>query len=161
MSDSEIIRNSDLDYVTITDEEVYELHDSFIKIFEQFLTDFGCPSDTNYTVNSYSLIDAIIRVDKRIAYFWCFHDMEINERKEAALYVYWFLKFRPFNIMDNRFLDDNFSSKVNEYFAIYLICSVLFFDDKAFSKIVYTKEKKTNILFRKNYCILCVIVALL
>ena len=73
----------------------------------------------------YTLIDIIVRVDKRKAYYYCFHGMEINECKEAALYAYWILKLRPFSITDKKYQNDFEACIINETFVIFLIGLVL------------------------------------
>lgn len=140
MENSKEIRNSELEYADIPDDELLTIYDDFETLFVKFLEESKYPSDTKYSIDSYALIDAIVRVDKRKAYFWCFHDMEINERKEVALYAYWFLKFKPFAICDNRFADKKQTSCINELFAIYLISSILLFDDDKFSEISVLKS---------------------
>ena len=143
-------RNSNLTYTIIPDDELLELCKFFENLFESFLKDFHFPDDTQYSINEYSLIDAIIRVDKREAYFYCFHNMEIHERKKAALYAYWFLKFKPFSLTDTRYIDTKKSENINELFAIYIICSILLYDNEGFNKdyhIDHAKGKKTFTYF--------------
>ena len=133
-------RNEKLEYEIITDAEVFDLLELFEEQFKSFISDSNYPPNLDYFVSRRDLIDMIIRVDKRDAYFHCFHDMEINERKQAALYAYWILKFRPFTIIDNRCLDKENESTVNEAFAIYIICSILFYSKKLEST---TAKKET------------------
>lgn len=120
------MRNSNLKYQLIPDEEVFKYLEEFEEQFGKFIRVSGYPDDIQYYVSRYDLIDIIIRVDKRKAYFYCFHGMEINARKQAALYVYWILKFKPFKITDIRYLNKKNTNSVNEAFAIYMICSILF-----------------------------------
>ena len=141
------IRNSKLKYTGIPDDELLYDYEYFEKLFE---TEFKYPNDTEYYVNAYSLIDSIVRVDKRKAYFFCFHNMEISERKQVALYAYWFIKFKPFTLCDNRFVDDKYSASINELFAIYLISSILLFEDNVgFDTIDFTKSKDKYTYFDK------------
>lgn len=141
MANATGIRNSELKYSDIPDGELLSFYDHFENLFVEFLEELKYPSDTKYSIDSYALIDAIVRVDKRKAYFWCFHNMEINERKEVALYAYWFLKFKPFSICDNRFADRKQTSYINELFAIYLISSILLFDEDEFAEIGVSNSK--------------------
>lgn len=121
MTEQVKIRNYDLSYDPMSDEEMLKIHRFYSNLFKKFLDEMNYPSDIGYYINSYALIDAIVRVDKRKAYFYCFHNMDINENKEVALYAYWIIKFKPFVILDNRYNDEKSSSYINELFATYII----------------------------------------
>jgi len=133
-------RNFNLSYTDMPDLERAKSVDSLMWLFREFLTDNGYPRDVAYFCSIQDLMDAIIRVDKREAYYHCFHGMEINEKKRAALYAYWILKFRPFKITDGRFWTGEQACVVNESFAIYLVCSVLFYSKKRFSAVSKTEQ---------------------
>lgn len=75
------------------------------------------------------MVEIIRRVDKRKAYYFCFHSMPINERKETSLYAYWLLKFHPFAITDERFEDLPEATLVNESFAAFLIAMTIMEDE--------------------------------
>jgi hypothetical protein len=77
-----------------------------------------------YLVCGLDIIDAIIRVDKRLHYFRIFHDMEINECKKAALFAYWIVKLRPITIIDNSLIN-KVGYKANEAFAVHYLLSIL------------------------------------
>jgi hypothetical protein len=85
----------------------------------------GWPRDLNYKISGEALIDIIIRVDKRKAYFYFFHSLVINECKTVGLYAYWFLKLRPIQIYDKRFENNSTAESVNESFALHLLLFVL------------------------------------
>ena len=124
-------RNRDSEYVAMPVEERAELLGLLEEQFNSFIECSWYPRDLEYFVSWYDLIDVIVRTDKREAYFHFFHKkMEINEEKKAALYAYWILKFRPFRIVDNRYLNSKRSATVNEAFAAYIICSILFYSHK-------------------------------
>ena len=123
-------RNSNLSYKSMPHSDIAKAADSFVKRFNSYLIDIGYPEDVNCFISTPDLIDAVIRVDKREAYYYCFHGIEINERKQAALYAYWLLKFRPFRIIDTRFWTNEHARTINESFVIYMICSVLFYSNK-------------------------------
>ena len=142
MQEQQKIRNFDLEYEKISDEEIVMLYKYFSTKFNDFLREMDFPSDVDYSIDAYSLVDAIVRVDKRKAYFLCFHNMTINEKKEAALYAYWFIKFKPFSIVDARYSDNKRSARINELFAAYIIYSILLFDDDAFTTMSITQPKK-------------------
>jgi len=95
-------RNSNLRYERIPYENIEKIIQLFQRRFDEFLLLKGFPPETERHISFYTLIDVIVRVDKRKAYYYCFHNMEINECKEAALYAYWILKLRPFSITDKK-----------------------------------------------------------
>jgi hypothetical protein len=95
----------------------------FEKVINKFLFEHkGLPSDLKYHVSGADIIDVIVRVDKRRAYFHIFHGMAINECKIAGLYVYWLLKFRPILIYDERYKKE---TDINEEFALVLMFAAL------------------------------------
>ncbi|MDR2735950.1 MAG: hypothetical protein LBB49_00110, partial [Gracilibacteraceae bacterium] len=74
----------------------------------------------------------------------------MSERKRVALYAFWILKFKPFKITDVRFLDDD-SENVNETFAIYLICAILFYANKLQKTAVEKSGFYQNMLYAFRY----------
>jgi hypothetical protein len=118
-------RNKSLKYDRIPTEEMIKPIQYFTKLFQDFLDIKGFPKNTKHHISFVALIDIIIRVDKRKAYYYCFHNMEINECKEAALYAYWILKLRPFTITDARYTKNADACAINEAFAIHFIGLVL------------------------------------
>ena len=119
-------RNSNLKYEHIPYESIERILQLFQRRFDEFLSLKGFPPETEKHVSFYTLIDIIVRVDKRKAYYHCFHHgMEINECKEAALYAYWIIKLRPFSITDKRYRNKFDACIINESFAIFLIGLVL------------------------------------
>jgi hypothetical protein len=118
-------RNKVLKYERIPFEGIERYLKLFDKLFKHFLALKGFPAETEIHISYYSLIDMIIRVDKRKAYYQCFHSMEINECKEVALYAYWVLKLRPFTITDLKYRNDEMAGTINESFAVFLIGYVL------------------------------------
>jgi len=118
-------RNKNLRYERIPLEKIEELIQLFYRRFVSLLRLKGFREDTDFHVSFFSLVDAIVRVDKRKAYYRCFHDMEINECKEAALYAYWILKLRPFTITDKAYIKNVDACNINESFAIFVIAFVL------------------------------------
>ena len=118
-------RNSDLEYERMPLQEIEKLLRLFYKHFKYFLELNGFPDDIGFHISFYSLIDIIIRVDKRKAYYRCFHNMGINECKEVALYGYWILKLKPFTITDMAYKKIADACTINELFVIFLIGFVL------------------------------------
>ena len=118
-------RNKNLKYKRTPYKNIEKILQLFNKRFNEFLTLKGFPPETEKHVSFFTLIDIIVRVDKRKAYYRCFHDMEINECKEAALYAYWILKLRPFTITDKKYLNTATGCTINESFAMHLIGLIL------------------------------------
>ena len=118
-------RNKNLKYERIPFENIKKLLQIFYKRFEEFLILKGFPPETKKHISFYTLIDIIVRVDKRKAYYHCFHSMEINECKEAALYAYWILKLRPFAITDENYKNNYDACTINESFVIFFIGLIL------------------------------------
>jgi hypothetical protein len=118
-------RNADLKYNQIPQEDIEKAIKLFYNRFQDFLPLKGFPPGTEFHIAFLTLVDIIIRVDKRKAYYHCFHNMTINECKEAALYAYWMLKLRPFTITDKRLKNNLDASCVNEAFVIHFIGLVL------------------------------------
>jgi hypothetical protein len=114
-------RNKNLCYERIPVEDIEKVLRLFENRFKDFLILKGYPENTGSSISHYNLIDIIIRVDKRKAYYQCFHNMEINECKEAALYAYWILKLRPFSITDDKYKGNADACNINEAFVIHFI----------------------------------------
>jgi len=129
-------RNNNLKYRRMPYKEIETMVKLLVEKFEDFLVFKGFPKNVGHFISYVSLADIIIRVDKRKAYYICFHDMEINECKEVALYAYWILKLRPFVITDTAYLRDPDACYINESFAIHFIGLVL----ELTHRIKYTKK---------------------
>jgi hypothetical protein len=118
-------RNKNLRYERISYNEIGKLLQVFNKRFNEFLSLKGFPPKAEKHISNFTLIDIIVRVDKRKAYYQYFHNMEINECKEVALYAYWILKLRPFTITDPKYSTMTDACHINELFVIYFIGLVL------------------------------------
>jgi len=66
-------RNKNLKYERIPYEDIENLLRTFHKRFDDFLLLKGFPLEAERNVSFYTLIDIIVRVDKRKAYYHCFH----------------------------------------------------------------------------------------
>ena len=133
-------RNKNLKYKRMPNKEMEGILKLFTERFKDFLKLKDFPENVKYHISYVALADIIIRVDKRKAYYMCFHDMDINECKEVALYAYWILKLRPFAITDTTYLRNLDACCINESFAIYLIGLVL----ELTHRIKYTKNIKES-----------------
>ncbi|MCL1853338.1 MAG: hypothetical protein FWF88_09975 [Peptococcaceae bacterium] len=142
--------NEETTHAIISDGELFDALQALEEHFQQFLSFSKYAPDLTYFVSRYDLIDVIIQVHKREAYDRFFHRMEMSERKRVALYAFWILKFKPFKITDVRFLDDD-SENVNETFAIYLICAILFYANKLQKTAVEKSGFYQNMLYAFRY----------
>jgi hypothetical protein len=119
-------RNHSVQYESIPHRELHDIFRLFKERINYFVVSvLGYPPDIKYFVSEVALIDMIIRVDKRKAYYYFFHGMSINEQKTIGLFAYWLLKFRPICIIDERYKNNVDTCFVNEDFAIDVICSTL------------------------------------
>jgi hypothetical protein len=124
-------RNASLNYARIPNEEIYPIVKAFCSKFFDFLLEKGFPKDLKFHTSAFDIVDMINRVDKRKAYYYCFHkEMKINECKVAALYAYWILKLRPFTITDERYKNKPEICNINEAFAIYVIGAALLLTER-------------------------------
>jgi hypothetical protein len=132
-------------------QEIMRIFDRQFKYFLFSTRDY--PADLQYHVSKLDVLDMIVRVDKRKAYFHYFHDdTEINEYKVAALYAYWVLKLRPLTITDPRFSTNREHYDINELFAIYLICFILYQTGRLTKQITgeesYSKKLRYSFRYR-------------
>lgn len=74
-----------------------------------------------YDVNVLALREIVERVYQREDYFVRYHSgMRMSEFKEIGLYVFWMIKFKPFNINGKEYTD-KFAFDINEEFALYYV----------------------------------------
>jgi hypothetical protein len=110
-------------FLEITDEQYDQKLERLEDSYKAFLRCFQF-DESIVDKNMLDLADIIQRVEKRRVYFCVFHDMVINEVKEAALIAYWVLKFKPFYFKREK-RDSKRYRHINEKFAIYMIFSAL------------------------------------
>ena len=115
-------------YERLSDDHLIEILRFLEEQFDTFLQYGLGYTKGQYLISGLDIIDAILRVDKRINYFRYFHEgMEINECKKAALFAYWIIKLRPIKIIDSE-LKNNVerSANVNERVAVHhLLCALV------------------------------------
>ena len=141
--DNCICRNMNMKYVGIDDVEGHEEHgrvfiDELIDFFKNYFNE-----DNRFTVKEcgicdYDLFEALDRVDRRIAYYHCYHGIKISDLKFAALLAYWVIKLKPFRVIG---ADTIKEFEVNEYFAAYIIFCALAYEGRI-SSVEYCKDKK-------------------
>jgi len=106
------------------DDDLINLLRQLIKEIKTHLHRLGY-SENQYSICGLDLIDIIIRVDKRLAYFRYFHNMRINDKKKAALYAYWIIKLRPVKIVDDTLKNKLGHTNVNEKLALNHLLGIL------------------------------------
>jgi hypothetical protein len=113
-------------YEQLPNEQIKKFLIDLQESINDFIRGLEYPADIQYKVCGFDLIEAILRVDKRIHYYKVFHGMDCNGEKIAALFAYWIGKFRPIKITDERFINkDGYNNKINELFAIHYMLSAL------------------------------------
>ena len=111
-------------YKQLGDDDLINMLRQLILEIQNYLQKLGY-KENQYFISGLDLIDIIIRVDKRLAYFGYFHNMKINDKKKAALYAYWISKLRPVKIIDDGLKNKIGNIKVNEKIAINHLLGVL------------------------------------
>jgi hypothetical protein len=112
-------------YQPLDDTEFLAILRRLIQEFQHYLHNSLGYNEDQYFISEIDLIDIIIRVHKRLAYFRYFHNMRINDRKKAALFAYWVIKLRPVKIIDNGLKNQIEHIKVNEKLALNHLLLVL------------------------------------
>lgn len=112
-----------VEYKVPTADEQYKLvqwlRDKFVFYVEQQTVYIG-EAKIDFAV----LGEIVVRIDKRKEYFSIYHSTErINDVKEAALFAYWILKFRPFSMPDES--NSERTTQLNEGFAAFLLFSAV------------------------------------
>jgi len=121
--------------------------------FEDYLHYYLGYRKEQYVISGIDIIDAIVRVDKRRAYFRYFHGMGINNEKKAALFAYWIAKLRPVKFIDEKLKKCKTHVNVNEKLAVNHLINVLV--DKGKIKLWDGKEGVSfdeNNKFIKELC---------
>ena len=107
--------------VTEINSEISELE----FVWVNFLKNYEKTPYNEFLLNKDDLFEVVVRVDKRKDYYYYFHEIDdddMSEYKEVALKSYWIIKLRPFHMINH--LSD-LHEYVNEWFALYLIFSIL------------------------------------
>ena len=114
-------------YEQLDDGSITHSVNELISLFNGFIEAAGYPKSTSSALFTrvFLLAEAVERVDKRADYYWYFHGIQISEKKRAALYAYWMVKFQPFVFVfrgdDAHLLAEKEYALINERFAAYLI----------------------------------------
>jgi len=111
-------------------EEVYIQEE--IKRLEEAVKDYCRGSEFSFDrieANVKTLEDIVIRVHKRLAYCYYFHNgMSPSEYKISSLYVFWILKLRPYWVSireDDDPAEVDIATRINEYIALHIVLSVI------------------------------------
>jgi len=119
-------------YERLSDDDFISILGNLKEEFEDYLHYGLGYAKGEYFICGLDIIDAIIRVDKRLAYFRYFHHgMIINECKMAALFAYWIIKLRPIKIIDNNLKNRvEHNARINEKLAAHHLLTALVGVDK-------------------------------
>jgi len=145
-------------YQNIPRDEVIAYLEKLDKHFMDFWDFCNYPKDKDalYNASYIDLVDVILHMDKRAAYYLCFHGCKsISERKRVALIAYYIIKFKPFRVAEKAPLKHSEAAHINEDFAIYIICMTLFgianFDSAAFTHNKRPGGKTLNQMMRESF----------
>jgi len=140
-------RNTDTRYQKMTMDEIFSETAIIEQLYKGFLHIAGYPPDVKYDVDARAVVEMLVRIDKRTAYYSYFHSgNKIHELKRAGSLIYWLIKLKPFRITDERIIkggidliDEAFH--LNESFAIFLTYSAL----RNFGKLKTIPQKDSDI----------------
>ncbi len=97
-------------------DKILTVWNDFVKINDPQLT------VKDVFINKRNLVEVVERVSKRKYYFEVFHNLpHVSEFKEAALYVFWLVKLKPFTVVKE---SSKLCASVNEMFAVHVILSI-------------------------------------
>jgi len=105
-------------YQPMAIDDIYVMLQALEEEFNDYLHYGLGYNSEQYVVSGIDVIDAIIRVDKRIKYFQYFHNMRINDEKKAALFSYWIAKLHPVKFIDDILRNNKAHANINEKLAI-------------------------------------------
>ena len=120
----------------------------FQEIAIAFIESNGYSGD-DIIVSPMDVYQILTKVDQRKEYFHFFHELEISELKEVALYCFWIIKFKPLRCAKNKMTEEEeiHFEYLNEKFALFNLIKtlrVLIGDDNV-------KNKKPNDFFSPYY----------
>ena len=140
-------------YQTLPFNDIFIMLQALQEEFEDFLHYYLGYRKDQYVISGIDIIDTIVRVDKRRAYFRYFHGMGINNEKKAALFAYWIAKLRPVKFIDDKLRKSKTHANVNEKLAVNHLINALV--DKGKIKLWDGKEGVSldeNNKFIKELC---------
>ena len=113
-------------YQPLDDGVVFDIMQGLEEEFENYLHYGLGYNKGQYALCGVDVIDAIIRVHKRIEYYRYFHRMKINNEKKAALYAYWIAKLRPVKLTGDKLGVSKEHFYLNEKLAVhYFMCALV------------------------------------
>lgn len=158
MYPDKILSPEDFQFQQVSPTLMVENADQFSEHFKLYLKRMASlfsAYTTEIRVNYPMLYRIVERIEQRRDYYLYFHSnhtyaMEMSEAKEAALFCYWFIKYKPLSFegaMDEaQFFSDN-SYTVNESYAAYFLSTFIigldednqkYFDEEAVSTLTYS-----------------------
>lgn len=158
MYPDKILSPEDFQFQQVSPTLMVENADQFSEHFRLYLKRMASlfsAYTTELRVNYPMLYRIVERIEQRRDYYLYFHSnhtyaMKMSEAKEAALFCYWFMKYKPLSFegaMDEaQFFSDN-SYTVNESYAAYFLSTFIigldednqkYFDEEAVSTLTYS-----------------------
>lgn len=126
-------------------EELYDKLAEFLDSFGLYVDVHRDLKIDDIDVDKPLLAELLVRIDKRKDYFIIFHDdTDMNEIKEAALFAYWLLKFKPFSIKDKNSNLYMKYAQINEAFAVFVLYSTLKEAASRLSNMEFSISKEYN-----------------
>ena len=150
-------RNTDARYEKMAVDEIFSKTAIIERLYKGFLNIAGYPPDVKYDVDARAVVEMLVRMDKRTAYYSYFHSGNmIHELKQAGSLIYWLIKLKPFRIIDERIINGGIdlieeAFHLNESLAVFLTYSAL----KNFGKLKTIPQKdgdiQKNLLYAFKY----------
>ncbi|MDR2547218.1 MAG: hypothetical protein LBC96_06870 [Lachnospiraceae bacterium] len=115
----------------------------FQKILHEF-ANYVSIDKSRIKVDNKLLDDVIVRLHQRLNYYLFFHGKNLEQSRQAAIYAYWILRYRPLRVLvwDKAY-------DVNIYFAFYTLFAVALFQTLSSCPKEYQVDIVMNI--RKEY----------
>lgn len=109
-------------YQLLDEKERQEQLDKILGVWNTFLSINDSElNNQDVFINQRMLAECVERVSKRKYYFEIFHRLtHVSEFKEAALYIFWITKLKPFTITKET---SPLCASVNELFCVHLLIS--------------------------------------
>lgn len=158
MIPKEFISSEHFRYNSVSSEYLVNCTEKFKKNFEIYkdvMKEMFQNYSTNMRINYPMLYRIIERIDQRKDYYLYFHSnhdhaMDMSQAKEAALFCYWLIKYKPISF-ENSYEESDFFSKngytINEFYAAFLLMSFItgldegnkkYFNKDAVSTLTYS-----------------------
>lgn len=109
-------------YEKLSLEELNDNANKIQNLFNAFLESNIGTTDILIDVNMQNLHEAIERTNKRKYYYAVFHRLKISEIKQLAILCFWFIKLKPFTVLEE---ESELRTDVNEVFCLFCLLSMI------------------------------------